>query len=574
MGNFIKKALVYLTIFVMLYAGMTSFVNPLNVTVLQLSMKQSQKQDVTLYYTENEYDIKGLNVNKIISPSDEYKTFYYLIPAKYIYSLDLKYFNEGDANVVDIEKARVFTAFSIKTLNQLDNTTLTVEDGDELINVDTGFVFSVYQLTTHIKIVIFVGALLILLIFSKLINKLFKNSQNIRQNSKVALFVGSVMFIGLVSTVTYDSKKSALSGVLPTRPAFSVASVLDTTFMQNTESYLKNQMVLRDELIGDYYYFYQLLQKDLYSYWYLTTKNDRSLILNNTDIKWDYCKENLANTEKLNTLLVEKDKPFYFYLVPSKEVINIDLFPSFSQYIYYDRVEYFIKEMKAKNINIFDLTEPLVKEAEATEEEIHYYTDHHWTIESAFVGYQEMVKQFEADGIIEEINPEYKSNFYENAFAGSAARSIAYGYNFNQQVDNFKLIYTEGGSYTVSSVFKDDSVEGTFLDILDTKYLNPTLKNLNMYAIYSSTKNKKVTNNNLHNGKTIVILGDSYSGPVALFLTQHFENVIFLDQRDYKDGTISKYLADAEFDVVLNIIYQDSLGDDSLFDYFPEEAKQ
>ncbi len=573
MENLIKKALVYLIIFFMLYAGITSFVNPLNVSVLQVSMKQSQKQDVTVFYTEDEHDIKGLNVNKTISVLDDYKTFYYLIPAKYIYDINLLLHNEGEANVVDIKSVRVITAFSIKDLPAMKNTSFTIEDGEEKINVDTGLVFSVFQLTTHVKMVIVFGSILIILIFSKLINKLFKEKRNIRQNAKVAIFVGSIMFIGFVSTISYDTKKSALSGALPTRPTLSVSALLDTTLMKNTESYLKNQMVLRDELIADYYSFYELLQKDLYSYWYLTSKNGRSIILNNTDIKWDYVYENLANIEKLNNLLVEKEKPYYFYLVPSKEVINIDMFPSFSQYTYYDRVEYFIEEMKAMNINIVDLTEPLVKDTEETGVEIHYYTDHHWTIEAAFVGYQEIVKQLEADGIIDEVKPEFTSEFYEDWFAGSAARSIAYGYNFNQQKDDFKLIYTEGGSYTVSPVFKDKAVVGDFLDILDTKYLNPITKNMNRYAIYSNTKNKIVTNNNLKNGKTIVVLGDSYSGPVAIFLTQHFEKVIFLDQRDYEIGKITKFLEENEYDVVLNINYQDSLGDDSLFDYFSKDGK-
>ncbi len=574
MKNRVKKAIVYLIIIVALFLGMTGFVEPLNVSAIQVTMKQSQKEEVIVYYSENPYDIRDRKAIKIISPSEQYRTFFFLVPAKNIYNLDIQFNNQGESNVVDVKSVRVITAFSIKNYKDLKATNYTVEGDFERINIDTDYVFTDFQLTTHIIIILLFGSIFITLIFSKLINKLFKDEENIRRNSKVAIFAGGVIFVGFVSTITYDSNKSALSGELPELPKFSVGSVMDGTFMKNTENYLKNQIPLRDEAIADYYSFHQILQQNLFGgFRYITNLDGRDIILNNTDITWSYVKENITNIEKLSSLLETEEKPYYIYLAPSKEVVHAELFPSYKQYVYYDRVQYFIEEIDNKGINIVDLTEPLEKAAEDRGEEIHFYTDHHWTIDSAFVGYQEIAKGLVADGIVEESTTEYSSKHFEETFAGSAARGIAYGYNFNQQKDDFNLIYPEGGSYTLSGIYDQSSITGTFLEVLSNQYLNPINKNINQYAVYSNVTNKKLTNNNLKNGKTIVVLGDSYSGPIAFFLSQNFENVVLLDQREVEVGEVVNYLQTNDYDVVLNLNYYDSLGDTNLFNYFVEDEE-
>lgn len=69
---------------------------------------------------------------------------------------------------------------------------------------------------------------------------------------------------------------------------------------------------------------------------------------------------------------------------------------------------------------------------------------------------------------------------------------------------------------------------------------------------------------------TVLVIGDSYSLPIAHFLLSNFKNVISLDQRYLERGEVFEYLekSNEKIDVVINIQNTIDIQSTSFFDFF------
>lgn len=167
---------------------------------------------------------------------------------------------------------------------------------------------------------------------------------------------------------------------------------------------------------------------------------------------------------------------------------------------------------------------------------------------------------------------EFSSQTYTDRFVGLLSRSVASGYRYNQSPDDFTLIYPrDSGSYTLTTLNDNFTQTGSFRELLDTSSLYGLTHYLDIYTfIHQTNRNKMITNNNIDNDSTVIVLGDSYSLPFAWYLSSNFKNVIQIDPRYKEVGFTEDYInANSDnIDAVINVNYLGTAADLSLFNYF------
>lgn len=162
--------LVVCIVFSSLYFILNSINN--NITV-SIKMKQTQKQDVTVYYALSEYDVRDNNVTQIVEPSDELQEIIFKIP-KYVYSLDLRFNSEKEEyNNIEIESIYISSLFNKKHLKEYDNYKINVDNEFYRLTIDDNFIFSKFQVISKIKIFCLLFASIIVFISKRKINTFF-----------------------------------------------------------------------------------------------------------------------------------------------------------------------------------------------------------------------------------------------------------------------------------------------------------------------------------------------------------------------------------------------------------------
>ncbi len=577
LDKIIKKLFIYgiITFIIFVAVYFVSFSLNKN-TVVEVKLKQSLPNPVSVLYYNNEYSTQPPKLELDNKSDNEVATYKFKIPNKYPYKINLYLVgSEEKPNEVYIENVKVSTLFSSMEVVGLDGASYVLTADKQMTLVD-GYAFTEFQVTTKIKIVSFSIAILIVFVLRKQINKLLRSETNPRENLKVVVFAGTLFLVFFMNWFILDNKTSNLSGELEQKPTIdSYEDIVDTSFMKDFEAYLQSQIVYRESLVEDYYAYNRALQKNQFVDKYITELDNREIIFTTRTLDKNIIDASVKQIAQVDELLKEKGIPYYFYLAPTKEAYHREYFNDFVIDETFEIVDYFKGLMAENNIEVYDLFDVVKEGSEKEGFSTHFYTDHHWSLESVYYSYLNILNQLTNDGLVDFAESEFKAEVYEEVFAGSEARALAYGYRYNQTKDDFDLIYAEGGSYTISKVLDGKKERtGTFLEVMDMKYLNPLEKNSNSYAVYYSLINRKITNNNLDNDRTLVVLGDSYAAPIIFFFTQNFENVVYLDERwkvdekDTGDTAVIDYLKNNEYDVVINLNNYNTLQIADLFDYF------
>ncbi len=536
-------------------------------TVVTVNFKQSVNNPIEIQYYLTKYQNVPTAITLDGKNTTEYATYKFVIPAKYIYKLDLCFYAEKDEpSLVFVRDINITKIFNKLKLEHIDNTRY-IFDTNTVVNLVDNYPFSLFQIRTKLLIINLLITISFIFLLSRQINKLFHSNNILRDRLKVTVFIASIVSIFLMLIFIPHKDRSFLSGKLDQPPTLNLKSLLDTGFMKNTEKYLQSQFIYRETLIEDYYALNRLILKNQFSNKYISTSNQKDIIFTIRTLQKEIVDKNVEQITKINQLLKEKNIPYYFYLAPSKEVFYEEYLQNFVNDETKEIVNYFKTKMPS-NIKVNDLYQSLNIYSKEQGFETHFYTDHHWTPDSAYTAYLEILKQLSKDGLVNYNEPTLSKKTYKNTFSGSEARALAYGYRYHQRKDDFNLLYYSGGNYTTTSLVTGTIRYGSFLENMNMYQFQETEKYLNQYGAYSSVTNCQITNNNLDNNKTLVVLGDSYSLPIMFFLTANFENLILLDQRELNENFILNYLNNNEFIGVLNLNYYDTLQDEELFKYF------
>lgn len=253
--------------------------------------------------------------------------------------------------------------------------------------------------------------------------------------------------------------------------------------------------------------------------------------------------------------LAERNVDFAYVQLPAKEDKDDEQLPSGVSDNVNKNADQLLKRLDENKVKYYDFR-TLLSQKDDDWYSNFFKTDHHWKPETGVWAAGQLVKLINRDfnyGLDESIGDtdRYKIDVYEKYCLGSQGKIATLTY---ADPEDISLIYPKADtSYTVQ--YNNDAPKtGRFEDtLLDKSYVSKIdYYNTSTYSAYLCG-NKALTmikNNNCHNGKRLLLIGDSYSKCVVPYLAEAFENVDMLDRRMF-NGSILTYIDETSPDMVI-----------------------
>ncbi len=304
-------------------------------------------------------------------------------------------------------------------------------------------------------------------------------------------------------------------------PEFSLESLFDGEFTADYETFITDQFVLRDKWIA------LKTQAEL-----ALGKKDSGGVYFGKDgyliEKHEYDEEQLEyNINALNSFIsLTKEKYNVSAMIaPTASLILADKLPTFAPV--WDQAG--MLDRLAQNDAFVDARDIL---SEHSGENIYYRTDHHWTTLGAYYAYVELCGSLGIEPLEE---ASLEREILSSEFIGTLAAKVNTKNDFEEiftYVTDVKLSVDYNMGHTTS----DSVIDRTYLEKRD-KYGAFLSGNQPISDITTSNKN----------GKTLLVIKDSYSHCMVPLLVNHYERIILLDLRHFNMGVMS-YIASVEAD--------------------------
>ena len=344
-----------------------------------------------------------------------------------------------------------------------------------------------------------------------------------RITNLLPVFAFGVMVFGLTAlSLTAEEKtySSTEKRVLQTRPEITFQAIRNGNFQETYETYLSDQFPGRDAWVQ--------LQTDVSRLIGKTESNgvyfgkDQYLLEHYTEEDFD--EKRMKSNIKALTDLVEKIQPkadVKVMMVPTKTWILQDKLPAFAptfeEQRFYDELEQEFGE-EAKEV-LIPVTETLNAHIE---EDIYYRTDHHWTMQGAWYGYESYAKAVGMDlsRITEKKDLTLVCNdFYGTTYAKVNQASLADKIYLYEPRASLQVVYNLGEK-TSDSLYE--------MEQLETK---------DQYRVFTGGNQAvlEITGGET-NGKTLLVIKDSFANCMLPFLAEDFEKVVAVDLRQLNIG--------------------------------------
>ncbi len=338
-----------------------------------------------------------------------------------------------------------------------------------------------------------------------------------------------LIFFVLVIILPKDEKASEKENrPLATMPEFTIDNLLYGSFTKDYESFLTDNVGYRSYFMDFGGKLESLKGMDFQAdEKVLTLPSGGQLVLSSDRIMEVY-RENLSvktsYIDALSEIFSKVDANKYIMLVPTQLEFSDSAYRNYS-----DSQKYAIELIYASlpdvlGINVYDSLK------ENTDDYIYFRTDHHWTQDGAYLGYREIMK-----AIGEE--PLELDSFKKNTLKGFL------GFLYNQaNIPEYKEFKDDINYYTFAEnpliYAKIREEDGRITNYQSRVYLLPKKDASPNYGIFMGSDHPIATvKTKIKNGKTLLVIKDSYANALLPFLTNHFENLVIVDPRSYF-GTI------------------------------------
>ena len=248
----------------------------------------------------------------------------------------------------------------------------------------------------------------------------------------------------------------------------------------------------------------------------------------------------------------------YDILIPDNSAIKLDEETKKAWKLLDERkvIEYYnakIRSLTAESteIGIYDILE------EHSDEYLYFKTDHHWTQLGAYYAYVEFCKAagleaYEIDSYEQEVTPDFLGSYYSTN-----------GYTQLQDNPDMVIAYKP---HTVEWFRFFDTAQGVYREgriIRNMSEFNNTFKYLGF--IYGDNPISIIENQTVTNGRKCIVIKESFGNAWVPFLADHFEKVIIIDYRSYKESVIDLAKEEGVTDVVF-INNLEAISDKSVMD--------
>ncbi len=345
------------------------------------------------------------------------------------------------------------------------------------------------------------------------------------QNSKLRTLTAALLAAGiLVLSITFLlSPKQDFSEnenrYLASFPAFVWDDVKSGQYMEDISSWLSDHFPLRNFFMG--------------------LKADAEIALGKKEINNVYIAENdylieVYEAPKNTARIADTFGKFYekidheavdtrLMLVPTAISIHEDLLPDFaplnSQLATADTI-YSVSGIPA--IDCYDqlMTAP-------ANEQLYYYTDHHWTTYGAYRGYLAFCEE---KGLTPVSLDEMQSQTVTTDFYGTIYSKVN---DYSHTADSITLYTHPADKLTVH--YTDTG------EISDSLYNLDYVTKKDKYSLFLNNLHTlvEITNETAESDRELVLIKDSYANSMVPFLAHHYRRIYVFDTRYYKEGPSS-----------------------------------
>lgn len=332
----------------------------------------------------------------------------------------------------------------------------------------------------------------------------------------IAIF--AVLLAALPKQEYSQNEKKMLAGF----PEASFETLTSGEFSSDLDTFTSDQFPFRELFVGINSYYDLLSGRNGASGVYKCS--DGYLVAVPEELDAELC---ARNVERLAQFAKDNDLPATMMIVPNAGYMLTDKLPA-NHESYPDDEIYDIAAKNADGVSLIDLRGVF---AENSDKQIYYRTDHHVTTEGAYLMYTAFC---EAQGL-EPVD----------AFAEKETLIDFYGTNYSKsglwlEQPDVVEIWHSANDYGYEVTVDDVSEKNTY----DSLYFYEHDENMDKYPVFLNGNHALVTvkNEDVKNGRRIMIIKDSFAHCFSTFLCENYEELIMVDMRYYR-GNVSELAA-------------------------------
>lgn len=327
-------------------------------------------------------------------------------------------------------------------------------------------------------------------------------------------------------------------------PKVGIKSLSDGSFMEDFETYLTDQFPVRDACITLKTNALRFLGQRRINGVYLA---DQGYLIAEEE---KYDPERLDGLmQAMNDFAAGADAKVRFMLVPNASFVYEEKLP-YGIRSTQDRTIEDIRNSLSEKVGFVDVRGAL---SEGKSRQLYFKTDHHWTAAGAYLAFEE----YAAAAGLDISSQQYESYCVNGNFQGTQASNC--GVYSSSDVVNICVPKGSEGSYIVN--YTDDTRKtATLFDM-------GKLEEKDKYLVFMGGNYSRVDiHTNARNGRSLLVVKDSYANCLIPMLTPYYEEIIVVDPRYYYDD-LHELMSDASIGEVLFLYNVNSfVTDNSLED--------
>jgi len=362
-----------------------------------------------------------------------------------------------------------------------------------------------------------------------------------------SIFILTIFLFFFLHIGIKDNKQSTLENrALTQRPDLTLESYLSGNYSKRFDQYYSDQFPFRDVLIETKAKIdSSILQRKIIEDVYISS--DGYLLSQVAEQTNTSAKQIAENINQFAKEMKDLNVTTYTALMPNKSTMMEEKFPRYFP-------SYGQKNLDMLYEYLDELTNPIdsrdILEKHLNEENMFFYTDHHWQSKAAFYAYQNVMSTIIKNENMNEQIYEFDDYIWElkgKAFYGSDARKTTAA---NVKITDKILVAQPKNDYykykvTWGKRSSENLYNSTFLE-LDDPYTN-------RYQAYmgGDYANLIVKNLKKENDLNTLVIKDSYANAFIQFLVPHYSETHVMDLRHYKGMPISEYVKKYNIDHII-----------------------
>lgn len=317
--------------------------------------------------------------------------------------------------------------------------------------------------------------------------------------------------------------------------------ILDGEYFQRWDKYLSDHIYMRETMVKLYMDMQKKINKKYLNGVFI---GDEGYIFSEYNYMFDnnYINERVKYFNEFASEF--DDVKFYLTYVPNKSMVDSDKFPidgyQSPQHYYINK---FLDGINEKHIKTLDL-----RYVFRNESNLYYKTDHHWTMNGAYLGYKNIInlinKEFKSVGKPKDIE-NFDIETYKGYFMGSDGRKVGY---IVDELDDIS-IYKSKDNLNYKSYYNGEGYDLIHEYNIDSEIFNSD------YEVYLGGDKSEIIIENYDNKNDldIMVIGDSMDNPIIPLMVPHFKTIYSIDLRYHTSVNMSKMIEKTKPDIVLFI---------------------